>query len=102
MKRVELFASWLMAGLILLVSCGKKEGYNITPIAFNRVSVNDAFWLNRIQTNREVTIPIAFGHCEKTGRINNFKIAGGLMEGKFQSDAPFDDSDVSKITQLYT
>lgn len=99
MKRVELFASWLMAGLLLLVGCGEKEGYNITPIAFNKVSVNDAFWLNRIQTNREVTIPIAFGHCEKTGRINNFKIAGGLMEGKFQSDAPFDDSDVSKIIE---
>lgn len=47
--------------------------------------MNDHFWYNRIQTNRDVTIPIAFGHCEKTGRINNFKIAGGLMEGKFQS-----------------
>lgn len=74
-------------------------GYRITPVAFNQVSVDDQFWFNRIRTNREVTIPIAFGHCEKTGRINNFKIAGGLMEGKFQSESPFDDSDVSKIIE---
>ena len=46
-----------------------------------------------------MTIPIAFKQSEKTGRIRNFKIAGGLEEGKFQSKYPFDDSDVFKIIE---
>jgi DUF1680 family protein len=43
-----------------------------------------------------VTIPIAFRKSEETGRIDNFKIAGGLKEGHFCSLYPFDDSDVFK------
>ena len=53
--------------------------YKITPVPFSKVHVDDKFWTKRIQTNKEVTIPIAFGYCESTGRVNNFKIAGGLM-----------------------
>lgn len=92
----------LFTGLPAAAADGDGEGeknYPITPVAFNQVRVCDSFWGKRIETNRKVTIPIAFHHCETTGRINNFKIAGGLMKGKFQSDAPFDDSDVSKIIE---
>lgn len=73
--------------------------YNITPIPFNKVRVTDQFWGQRIKTNKEVTIPIAFSYCQSTGRIDNFKIAGGLMKGEFKSGSPFDDSDVSKIIE---
>ncbi len=83
----------------VIFSQNKENDYYIKPVSFEQVSVQDSFWFNRIKINRDVTIPIAFQHCEKTGRINNFKIAGGLMQGKFQSDAPFDDSDVSKIIE---
>ena len=77
----------------------QKADYNITPIPFNKVRLTDSFWTQRVHTNKEVTIPIAFSHCESTGRIDNFKVAGGLMEGKFKSESPFDDSDVSKVIE---
>ena len=32
-------------------------------------------------------------------KTDNFKVAGGLMEGKFKSESPFDDSDVSKVIE---
>lgn len=72
----------------------------IVSVPFNEVHLTDTFWNTRIKTNAEVTIPIAFKHCETTGRIDNFKIAGGLIKGKkFKSDSPFDDSDVYKIIE---
>ena len=80
----------------------QKADYNITPIPFNKVRLTDSFWTQRVHTNKEVTIPIAFSHCESTGRIDNFKVAGGLMEGKFKSESPFDDSDVSKVIEAQT
>jgi DUF1680 family protein len=71
----------------------------ILPVPFTSVKVTDNLWAPRIKRNHEVTIPIAFEQSEKTGRIRNFKIAGGLEEGKFQSKYPFDDSDVFKIIE---
>lgn len=81
------------------VSTMGMEDYKIKPVPFNHVQLSDNFWLKRITTNKNVTIPKAFGFCESTGRINNFKIAGGMMNGKFQSGAAFDDSDVYKIIE---
>ncbi|MBA7577625.1 Non-reducing end beta-L-arabinofuranosidase [subsurface metagenome] len=76
------------------------DGANtIIPVPFTSVKVTDDLWAPRIKRNHEVTIPIAFEQSEKTGRIRNFKIAGGLEEGKFQSKYPFDDSDVFKIIE---
>lgn len=73
--------------------------YTIQPVPFTSVKVTDDFWAPRIKRNHEVTIPIAFEQSEKTGRIKNFRIAGGLEEGRFQSNYPFDDSDVFKIIE---
>ena len=77
----------------------KSEGYPITPVPFTSVKVSDDFWAPRIKLNHDVTIPIAFGFCESTGRIRNFEIAGGLDTGRFQTIYPFDDSDVTKIIE---
>ncbi|MBO4451898.1 MAG: glycoside hydrolase family 127 protein [Bacteroidaceae bacterium] len=73
--------------------------YPITNVTFNHVRFNDRFWLPRIRQNQEVTIPIALKQCWDTGRIDNFKKAGGLMEGYFSTENPFDDSDVFKILE---
>jgi len=73
--------------------------YPIQPVPFTSVAVTDNFWKPRIRTNHEVTIPIAFGHCESTGRIKNFEVAGGMTEGTFCTTYPFDDSDVFKIVE---
>ena len=97
-------ATILIAGFALLgVSCIRKpvsaEDYPIRPVPFTYVKLTDNFWAPRIQKNASVTIPIAFGYCESTGRVRNFEIAGGLDTGKFQTIYPFDDSDVFKIIE---
>jgi len=77
----------------------RAQGYEIRPVPFTSVEVKDDFWRPRIKTNHEVTIPIAFEHCESTGRIKNFEVAGGLKDGTFCTKYPFDDSDVFKIVE---
>jgi len=73
--------------------------YPIRPVPFTSVKVNDAFWAPRIKLNHEVTIPIALKHCYKTGRVDNFKVAAKLQEGKFCTEYVFDDTDIYKIIE---
>ena len=49
---------------------------------------DDQFWLPRLATNREVTIPYDFRTCEQTGRIDNFAKAAGLMAGPHEVRLP--------------
>jgi len=101
MKRIKNFV--LVFSAIILLSCAKKtekrDDYPVQPVPFTDVQIKDDFWAPRIKMNHEVTIPIAFRKSEETGRVKNFKIAGGLEEGKFCSVYPFDDSDVFKIIE---
>jgi len=76
-----------------------KKDYPIEPVPFTNVKVTDDFWSGRIETNRKVSIPYAFGKCEETGRIDNFAIAGELKEGEHQGSYPFDDTDAYKILE---
>jgi len=76
-----------------------RSDYPYTPVPFTAVKLTDLFWAPRIETNRTVTIPYAFEQCEKTGRIDNFAIAGGLMEGAHKGSFPFDDTDPYKIIE---
>ena len=62
--------------------------YPITPGAFTEVTFDDRFWLPRLATNREVTIPYDFRTCEQTGRIDNFAKAAGLMAGPHEVRLP--------------
>jgi len=73
--------------------------YPFQPVVFTDVLVDDEFWTSRIETNRKVSIPHAFKKCEETGRIDNFAIAGGLMEGEQRGSFPFDDTDPYKILE---
>ena len=75
------------------------KDYPIQPVNFTKVKVTDHFWAPRIALNQKVTIPIALDQCYKTGRVENFKIAAKITKGKFQSEFPFDDSDVYKIIE---
>ncbi len=103
MKKTNLFLSLAAASLILTGACSRDKSvardYPITPVPFTSVKLTDDFWAPRIKKNADVTIPIAFGYCESTGRVKNFEIAGGLDTGKFQTIYPFDDSDVFKIME---
>jgi DUF1680 family protein len=89
--------------LITYVICSCKKpvnrDYPIKQVGFQDVRLSDNFWKPRIDTNRLVTIQYAFSMCDKTGRIDNFAIAGNLKKGSFCSKYPFDDSDVYKIIE---
>ncbi|GAA0527589.1 hypothetical protein LX66_0626 [Chitinophaga japonensis] len=75
------------------------QDYPIRPVPFTAVKVTDRFWAPRILSNYKVTIPIALEQCYKTGRVDNFLIAGGLKKGVFKTEYPFDDTDIYKIIE---
>lgn len=93
--------------LVSLFSChSEKEKteldqnfYPINGVPFNKVQINDHFWLPKIEINRTATIPAAFQKCEEMGRLDNFLIAGGKMDGPVKGDMPFDDTDVYKTIE---
>ncbi len=75
-----------------------KRDYNIKPVPFNHVHVEDGFWTPRLEVNRTVTIPYCFEKCEETDRISNFEKAAGMKQGKHEG-IYFNDSDVYKIME---
>lgn len=93
-------------GLIILAFLPLRSGlyaqaqdYPISPVPFSEVQIQDDFWAPKIRTNHEVTIPIAYEQSQKTGRIDNFKIAAGMQDGQFCTEYPFDDTDIYKIIE---
>ena len=76
-----------------------QKDYPIRPVPFTAVVCTDEFWAPRIETNRAVSIPYAFGKCEETGRMDNFAIAAGRKTGRHRGDFPFDDTDPYKILE---
>jgi len=101
-RRTSLFSLAFLGAVLLFCSqCQVKapRDYPCQPVAFTSVHIDDQFWLPRLETNRRVTIPFAFEQCVETGRIKNFEIASGSVEGGFCSVYPFDDSDVYKVIE---
>ncbi|MEI9921099.1 MAG: glycoside hydrolase family 127 protein [Bacteroidota bacterium] len=74
------------------------QDYPISPVSFTKVKLTDNFWLPRIKTNHEVTIPASFERCESTGRVKNFEMAAA-KSGAFCTVYPFDDTDIYKTIE---
>lgn len=95
----------VIATVLTLISTAgfAQQDYPIQNVAFNKVKLEDGFWLPRIRQNQEVTIPIALKQCTETGRIESFKKAVAILQGKnigwWNTENPFDDSDVFKILE---
>ena len=66
----------------------------LTPVAFTQVSIEDAFWLPKIEINRTQTIPAEYKMCEDTGRIAAFDLK--WKQGDSNPPHIFWDSDVAK------
>lgn len=99
MKRFILFVLPL---LMLGCASGEKElthGYPIDPVPFTSVTVDDAFWGQRLQASRDVTIPLAFSKCEETGRYDNFVKAANPSDDYEVGGFSFDDTDVYKTIE---
>ena len=73
-------------------------GYPISPVPFTDVSISDAFWQPRLETNRKVTLPYCFQKCEETNRVANFDKAAGVISGAHEGIF-FNDSDVYKVLE---
>lgn len=98
MKR--LIISFISLTLILLVNAKTPTSpYPITPVPFTDVKVTDQFWGQRLQANREVTIPLAFSKCEETGRYENFVKAANPSDSYVVGGLSFDDTDVYKTIE---
>ena len=100
MKRISIA---LAASALIWTGCTKPEIEikidKQNPVEFTAVHINDKFWAPKIEINRTVSIPSAFHQCEINGRIDNFALAGGLIDGEHKGDFPFDDTDVYKIIE---
>src|SRR5687768_5910849 len=77
---------------------GQNSDYAIQAVNFTSVRFMDNFWMPRIRTNHEVTIPASFERCERTGRVKNFEMAAA-KSGKFCTIYPFDDTDIYKTIE---
>ena len=87
-----------------LAGCKNNSGpklydYPSTAIPVNQVELTDHFWLPIIKTIQKTTIQYAFEKCEAEGRMDNFLVAGGKMEGPVRGKMPFDDTDLYKIIE---
>jgi DUF1680 family protein len=83
---------------------GPTRDYPVKPVPFTAVHFNDRFWLPRIEINRRVTIPFAFGQCEETGRVANLERAAAALRNEPNRDKklpayPFDDTDIYKVIE---
>ena len=83
---------------------GPARDYPVRPVPFTAVHLDDAFWAPRIDVNRITSIPTAFDQCERTGRVENFRRAARVLQGKRVANTeppgyPFDDTDVYKVIE---
>jgi DUF1680 family protein len=75
------------------------QTYQVQPIPFNQVNINDGFWSPRLKAHSINTLQTCIHQTrDSTERINNFKRAAGLIEGQHQGIF-FDDSDVYKAME---
>jgi DUF1680 family protein len=99
MRRVIPAAGLLLAATAAACEPAAPPDYPVQPVPFTQVRFEDAFWAPRLETNRTVTIPHVFRMSTETGRIDNFALAGGLIEGQQCGEYPFDDTDVYKAIE---
>jgi len=94
---------YLLFTALSLLTCKSQDeitvGYPIKPIDIRKVQLTDDFWLPIIKTVQHKTIAYALEKCEEEGRMDNFMIAGGKMEGETKGYMPFDDTDIYKIIE---
>jgi DUF1680 family protein len=81
-----------------LPAAAQHTDYPIQAVPFTQVKLTDSFWLPRLKTNTDVTIPASFARCEATSRVKNFEMAAA-RSGKFATTFPFDDTDIYKTIE---
>ncbi len=70
----------------------------LRAVSFTAVTLQDEFWAPRFERNRDVTIPHIMEQNEITGRVDNFRKAAGLIEGRYDGRR-FNDTDIYKVVE---
>ncbi|HEX6962704.1 MAG TPA: beta-L-arabinofuranosidase domain-containing protein, partial [Lacipirellula sp.] len=68
--------------------------YPLRPVSFERVTLTDAFWLPRLNTQRRVLVPYAFQQTEEA--LNDLRAAAAVLASK-QSAEKLSDEEAAKI-----
>ena len=94
----------LVGSVVQSQSNAARPDYPFKPVPFTSVHLDDLFWAPRIETNRQVTIPVAFQQCERTNRVYHFERAAKALRGEPLEDTrppgyPFDDTDLYKVIE---
>ncbi len=95
---------YIIAGLTLFFSCSTENaeknpsGYPLQEVPYYQVKVTGGLWKMRIDSCITNTIWDNFEKLESSGKIDNFSISAGLIEGDFRSNEA-SDSDVYKTIQ---
>ncbi len=97
----------LLAALLAMGSCQSPAGqpadlpgsYPIQPVDIRQVHLSDSFWLPVIERVQAITIDYALEKCRQEGRMDNFLLAAGKLEGPARGAMPFDDTDLYKIIE---
>ncbi len=67
----------------------------LDSVDMDKVELRDSFWKPKTDVNHTISLPHQYNECERTGRIDNFRIAGGLKKGEITKFLAAD-SDVYK------
>lgn len=69
------------------------------PVDFSKVKIDDSFWTPRLENHSRITVPSCLEQCiVKTHRFDNFAVAGGRKNGRFEGMF-YDDSDLYKVIE---
>lgn len=102
LKPAKNFAAFTAAFLASIFPLGAQTGispdFKVKEVPFYDVKINSGMWLDRLNSNRENTIPLAIRKCEECGRLENFKKAANpAPENKIT--LPWDDTDLYKTIE---
>ncbi|HXC98005.1 MAG TPA: beta-L-arabinofuranosidase domain-containing protein [Verrucomicrobiae bacterium] len=70
----------------------------LQAVPFTAVKITDAFWSARQETNRTASIPVSLDNLEKSGNLENFRLAARGETNGFRGPV-FMDSDVYKAIE---
>lgn len=68
---------------------------SLRPLALGDAKITRGFWSDRLETNRNASIPAGLQHLEDAGNLENFRRAARGCKGGFRGRV-FNDSDVYK------
>ncbi|NQV33622.1 MAG: hypothetical protein HQ515_13100, partial [Phycisphaeraceae bacterium] len=104
MKRLTCNCIFLLAGLCVSMAYAQdlslEKDYPLKPVPFNRVKLQDQFWLPRLQIQAETTVPHALRETEPA--VERLRLCAAFQktgEGPLPQPHRFISSDLFKVME---